>query len=94
MIEGDFLGDCEMVINSGERKAMPPDRAKGIVARVSLYFDMTYPRYKLSDSQRKLFAAWDRQFPVTTDECKRNELIENLQGNANVILRERCASRI
>jgi len=73
---------------------MPPDRAKGIVARVSLYFDMTYRRYKLSDSQRKLFEAWDRQFPVTTDECKRNGLIEKLQGNANVILRERCGSGI
>jgi len=31
-----------MVIVSKERKAMPPDRAKGIVARVSLYFDMTF----------------------------------------------------
>ena len=89
MINGKTLGDCEMVIK--ERKANPPDRAKGIVARVSLYFDETYKRYKLSDSQRKLFNAWDKLFPATEVECKRNEIIESIQGNVNKILKDRCS---
>jgi len=90
MLSGETLNECQMIINSSERKVMPPDSAKGVVARVSLYFDQTYLRYKLSDSQRKLFEAWDRQFPVTNDECQRNKIITRIQGNANYILEARC----
>ncbi|NOR68933.1 MAG: endonuclease I [Methylomarinum sp.] len=88
MIAGETLGGCEMVID--DRKANPPNRAKGVVARVSLYFAETYKRYKLSDSQRKLFEAWDRRFPVTGVECKRNKIIEELQGNINHVMKKRC----
>jgi len=87
---GYDLGGCEMIISSKERRVVPPDLAKGIVARVSLYFDETYGRYKLSDSQRRLFEAWDIKFPVTEAECKRNSFIEKIQGNVNFVLRERC----
>jgi len=87
---GYDLGGCEMIISSKEKRVVPPDAAKGIVARVSLYFAETYGRYKLSDSQRKLFLAWDRKFPVTNQECKRNSLIEKTQGNVNRVMRERC----
>jgi deoxyribonuclease-1 len=90
VVDGDALGGCEMLISSKERRVVPPDYAKGIVARVSLYFDETYRRYNLSDSQRKLFKAWDIKFPVTDDECKRNSLIENLQGNVNQVLKNKC----
>lgn len=79
-----------MIISSKEKRAVPTDRSKGIVARVSLYFDGTYRRYNLSDSQRKLFEAWDRKFPVTKSECRRNEIIEEIQGNFNFVLKERC----
>jgi len=88
MITGKTLGDCEMVID--DRKANPPNLAKGVVARVSLYFDETYKRYSLSDSQRKLFEVWDRQFPVTEIECKRNKIIESIQGNINQVMKSRC----
>ena len=88
MITGETLGDCEMVID--DRKANPLDRAKGVVARVSLYFAETYKRYKLSKAQRKLFEIWDRQFPVTETECKRNKIIEGIQGNVNRVMKMRC----
>jgi len=88
MVTGETLGGCEMIID--DRKANPPDRSKGIVARVSLYFSETYKRYKLSDSQRKLFEVWDRQFPVTEIECKRNKIIESIQGNVNSVMKRRC----
>jgi len=87
---GIALGSCEIIVSSKEKRVVPPDGSKGVVARVSLYFDETYKRYKLSDSQKKLFESWDRKFPVTEEECKRNSLIEKLQGNVNFILRERC----
>ncbi len=92
MITGETLGNCEMVID--DRKANPPNRAKGVVARVSLYFAETYKRYKLSDSQRKLFEVWDRQFPVTEIECKRNKIIEGIQGNVNQVMKSRCGQLI
>lgn len=90
MLIGDSLGDCAMVINSKERKAMPPTNARGIVARVNLYFEQAYPRYRLSKAQKKLFSVWDRQFPVTKTECKRNKFIEAIQGNTNEIMKSRC----
>ena len=90
MVTGETLGGCEMIID--DRKANPPDRAKGVVARVSLYFAETYKRYKLSKSQRKLFELWDRQFPVTEIECKRNKIIEGIQGNVNHVMKGRCDS--
>ena len=91
-ITGPGLGDCDMIIEA--REANPPDRAKGVVARVSLYFAETYKRYSLSDSQRDLFNEWDEEFPVTEVECKRNEIIEGIQGNVNHIMKSRCEYRI
>ena len=88
MVTGETLGDCEMVID--DRKANPPNQAKGVVARVSLYFAETYKRYKLSKSQRRLFEVWDKQYPVTKTECKRNKIIESIQGNVNNVLNKRC----
>jgi len=88
MVTGEALGACEMIID--DRKANPPNRAKGVVARVSLYFDETYKRYSLSDSQRKLFEGWNRQFPVTEIECTRNKIIEGIQGNVNQVMKSRC----
>lgn len=89
-VDGNALGGCEMVISSKERRVVPPDRSKGVVARVSLYFDQTYSRYKLSGSQRKLFEVWDKMFPVTVVECNRNAFIEKIQGNVNQVLKNKC----
>ncbi|NYT46332.1 MAG: endonuclease [Candidatus Methanofishera endochildressiae] len=56
---------------------------------VSLYAE-TYSRFKLSAAKKRLFEAWDKQFPVTETECDRNKIIEKLQGNINQILTTRC----
>lgn len=68
----------------------PPDRAKGQVARASLYMADGYPKYDLSRQQRRLFMAWDKQFSVTSWECQRAKRIEALQGNANKFVKEPC----
>lgn len=68
----------------------PPDRAKGRVARASLYMAAQYPACKLSARQKKLFEAWDRLFPVDKWECARTKRIEKIQGNENIFVKKPC----
>lgn len=68
----------------------PPDHAKGALARTALYMEASYPHYRLSRQQTRLFQAWDRQFPVDEWECIRAARIEKLQGNANDFVKSRC----
>lgn len=68
----------------------PPNRAKGEVARASLYMEASYPNYRLSDQQRKLFHAWDKKYPVDEWECTRAKRIERIQGNENPFVKNMC----
>ncbi|PMK67117.1 endonuclease I [Vibrio lentus] len=86
--ESSDFGSCAMKIN--DRKAEPPVSARGRIARTYFYMEETYPRYNMSKQQRQLMTAWDKQFPVSTWECQRAKRIENIQGNVNTILKERC----
>lgn len=90
MVDGHMLGTCPMIIKS--RKAQPPEYARGIVARINLYFDAVYPKYTLSNSHKQLFDAWNSMYPVTNVECSRNLLIEGIQGNINQITKDACDS--
>ncbi|MCF7498013.1 endonuclease [Vibrio sp. L5-1] len=85
--QSDF-GLCAMKIS--ERKVEPPMSARGRIARTYLYMEETYARYNMSKQQRQLMMAWDKQFPVSTWECKRADRIELIQGNVNTILKKRC----
>lgn len=68
-----------------------PDAAKGVVARVHLYFDAQYnPVFELSDEQRQQMEEWNVLYPVTSWECMRTYRIEKIQGNKNMIVREAC----
>ena len=83
------FGSCSMKV--ANNIAEPPDSAKGFVARTSLYMAHEYPRrYKLSQSQRQLFEAWDRMFPPNAWECERAQRIRRIQGNPNPITESRC----
>ncbi len=83
------FGSCEA--RTDDRRFDPPDRAKGEVARASLYMAEAYSgRFRLSRQQRQLFEAWDRQFPVTEWECTRARRIERIQGNVNPFVRDPC----
>ncbi len=83
----DF-GTCDIRIES--RKAMPPERARGRIARSYKYMDATYPKYSMSKQQRKLMAAWDKIYPVSEWECVRESRIRELQGNGNFFVRGAC----
>ncbi|WP_237443246.1 endonuclease [Sinobacterium norvegicum] len=82
------FGSCDMRIDN--RKAQPPERSRGVIARTYFYMDDSYARYRMSRAQRQLMTAWDKQYPVTEWECQRAVLIEALQGNSNEVVRSRC----
>ena len=75
-----------------DRKAQPPQQARGLIARTYLYFDVTYAQFRLSKQQKQLFTAWDKQYPVSVFECKKAEIVKSYQHNSNPILEERCAA--
>ena len=85
--KSDF-GACNMRIEN--KKARPPKRARGQIARAYLYMEDAYKKFKMSAAQRKLMAAWDKKYPVTTWECERNKRIEKLQKSNNRIMNKRC----
>lgn len=73
------FGDCAVKLE--DRKFEPSDAAKGVVARTYLHMDRRYPgRGIVSDKNEKLFAAWDRMFPVTPLECRRWKALEKMAG--------------
>ncbi|MEZ8973056.1 endonuclease [Vibrio cyclitrophicus] len=85
--KSDF-GSCDMRIN--DRKVQPPVASRGRIARTYMYMESTYPKYQMSNQQRQLMNAWDKQDPVSQWECLRSKRIEKLQGNANAIVNSRC----
>ncbi|WP_435274155.1 endonuclease [Psychrobium sp. nBUS_13] len=85
--KSDF-GACDMRIEN--KKAQPPKRARGQIARAYLYMEDAYKKFKMSTAQRKLMAAWDKKYPVTPWECERNKRIEKLQKSNNRIMNKRC----
>jgi len=82
------FGACPMKIQEG--KAEPPPAARGTIARTYLYFERAYRRYHMSESQRHLMHAWDKQYPVDSWECERACRIQKIQGNINPVVKDRC----
>lgn len=90
--EESRFGACKVKII--DKKFEPMANAKGRVARVYMYMDMSYPgRGVISNKNEKLFQAWDKLHPVDEWECKRAKRIQAIQGNENPILKSRCLSR-
>lgn len=85
--KSDF-GSCAMKIEN--RKAEPPEAARGRIARTYLYMEDTYKRYNMSKAQRQLMTAWDKTYPVDAWECSRADKISMLQKSDNNILKTRC----
>jgi deoxyribonuclease-1 len=75
-------GQCNMEVDASIRRAEPPEKVKGDIARVMFYMEKIY-RFKLSDQDRQLFNAWAKQDPVDSWEIERNRRIAKIQGVAN-----------
>ncbi|WKE66184.1 endonuclease [Gallaecimonas kandeliae] len=82
-------GQCAMVVDFKANRAMPPERARGTIARTYFYMEKQYG-IRISRQQRQLFTAWDRLYPVTSWECQRNDKIKGLQGNDNPFVTQAC----
>ncbi len=91
-IDGVTYGQCEMQVNFKDRRAMPPERARGAVARTYLYMSDEYG-FKLSKQQTQLMNAWNNQYPVTDWECTRDERIAKVQDNHNPFVYQACKER-
>jgi len=86
--DADF-GSCNMKIDS--RKAEPPERSRGRVARTYMYMDQAYQAFSMSRKTRQLMTAWDKQYPVSEWECEREARITKVQGNRNHVTQARCS---
>ncbi|MCG9681025.1 endonuclease [Vibrio sp. Isolate23] len=88
-VDGATYGQCEVQVNFKQRRVMPPDRAKGSIARTYLYMSEEYG-FKLSKQQTQLMTAWNKLYPVDTWECERERRIFNVQGNHNPFVFQAC----
>ena len=92
---GEVKGSADYENKAGAKRGggvfEPPDAVKGRVARGLLYF---YSRYKDSrmfgrtsvvfwNQQIELMLKWNRQFPPDAFEARRNDMVEQWQGNRN-----------
>ena len=82
-------GKCQMVVDFKGKRAQPPVEARGPIARAHLYMADQY-KIRLADQQKKLYLAWDKMYPATKMECRRNELITREQGNDNPYVTASC----
>ena len=82
-------GQCEMKIDFKNKLAEPPARARGIIARTYFYMRDRY-QLRLSRQQTQLFEVWDKQYPVSDWECKRDSRIASIQGNHNPYVARAC----
>lgn len=91
-VDGVSYGRCEMQVNFKQRKVMPPDRARGSIARTYLYMSQEYG-FKLSKQQNNLMLAWNKTYPADSWECEREKRISKIQGNHNPFVVEACKTR-
>jgi len=82
-------GQCSMKIDFKQKLAQPPERARGAIARTYFYMRDQY-HLRLSRQQTQLFTAWDKQYPVTSWECERDNRIAKVQGNHNSYVQQAC----
>lgn len=82
--------DTSCLVQITNKKVEPRDEAKGVIARASLYMDSVYKKFNLSSSNRQLFTAWNKLYPVTKAECERAKKIEILQHNSNDFIKAPC----
>jgi deoxyribonuclease-1 len=94
MIEGEAreFGACDIEI--ADRTIEPRPAIRGDIARIYLYMDSVYPgRGILSEKNRPLFEAWNREDPVDAWECERDRRIAALQGNHNPFVAPACSTQ-
>lgn len=81
------FGGCSAKVS--DRKFEPMDMAKGVVARTYLNFEHRYPGHGIvSNKNEKLFAAWNKMYPLSKDECRRWKALERFNGYEHLFAKE------
>lgn len=75
-------GQCQFKVDFSGRVAEPPPHMKGDIARIHFYMRDVHG-LRLSDTQTKLYNAWNNMDPVSQWEITRDSRIEKAQGNSN-----------
>lgn len=83
------FGSCNMKVY--KNKVEPPDEIKGTIARTYLYMEDSYPdNFKMNEKLKEQMIRWDEKYPVDEWECERARRIEQIQGNSNIFVKNRC----
>ncbi|MGN1281683.1 MAG: endonuclease [Succinivibrio sp.] len=87
--KGSPYGRCQMIIDRSRQRVTPPEGARGIVARAYLYMSEKYS-IPLDKEHINLFNRWNKAYPPSKNECRRNRLIAQIQGNDNRFVTQKC----
>jgi deoxyribonuclease-1 len=92
MTFGDFSGEarefgnkCDFEIDTVNRVAEPPPDARGNVARSIFYMHQEYG-LPIEKVLLIILKAWNLSDPPNTEERRRNDVIEGLQGTRNAFI--------
>ncbi|EGK8008877.1 deoxyribonuclease [Campylobacter lari] len=66
-LEYTQYGSCKVYTDFKSKRFYPANYSKGWIARSYLYMSKTY-NIRLSDQERKLMEAWDKQYPMSEKE--------------------------
>lgn len=93
LTNGDTFGKCKIRISSVTKEVEPPEYVKGTIGRTYLYMEKEYPtKMKLTFEEKIRFKKWNELYPPNNQECKRAELIKNIQGNENIFVEKACTN--
>ncbi|EAJ0908372.1 deoxyribonuclease [Campylobacter jejuni] len=67
-------GNCKVYTDFKAKRFYPANYSKGWIARSYLYMSKTY-NIRLSDQERKLMEAWDKQYPMDEKEKRIRALL-------------------
>lgn len=85
-----MYGQCPVVIDFKLKRIQPAEFSRGPIARAYLYMSEQY-HIRLSKTNRRMFETWNKMYPPSADECRRDQAIELVQGNSNHFVRDACS---
>ena len=90
--EDGHHGKCNFIVSHDNPRAVQPAReVRGFIARTYLYMHDTY-HFRMSSRDKNLMDIWNERYPVTSWECRRNEIITTIQGKDNPYITDKCSN--
>jgi len=79
----NFGKKCDFEISKQYRVAEPMPKVRGEVARAMFYMEDRYEQLFLYEKQADILLKWHKSDPPSKEEKRRNDKIEQIQGNRN-----------